>query len=241
MDEGGSGRGEFAATYLTSIVARLCIDLKQDLDRRKTTYVGPWLPEPIVEPGQVDPGGRSKRPNRCRWPSWSCSKASRPSNAPRTSSAESSTMDTTRSPESSARPSRTAGSSSAAPRSGFASARPRSRPRRRGRAPCRGVPPGLFDRRPRWAGQPAGDGRSPLQRQWRQGDRRARAHPWGGSDRPLLPGNPQEGPDGNLEVRWVRVNGQPGIMAVVAGEVIQALTFDMVDGRIAACFVIRNP
>ena len=45
----------------------------------------------------------------------------------------------------------------------------------------------------------------------------------------------------NLEVRWVRVNGQPGVIAIVDGEVIQVLTFDIVDGRIATCFVIRNP
>jgi hypothetical protein len=44
-----------------------------------------------------------------------------------------------------------------------------------------------------------------------------------------------------MEVRRVRVNGQPGLMAVVPGAVIQVMTFEIIDGRIATCFVIRNP
>ena len=35
--------------YLTSVVTRLCIDRRREIDARKETYVGPWLPEPIVE------------------------------------------------------------------------------------------------------------------------------------------------------------------------------------------------
>ena len=38
--------------YLHSIVAHLCIDQRKVIDERKQTYVGPWLPEPIVEAGQ---------------------------------------------------------------------------------------------------------------------------------------------------------------------------------------------
>jgi RNA polymerase sigma-70 factor (ECF subfamily) len=44
-----------------------------------------------------------------------------------------------------------------------------------------------------------------------------------------------------LELRWVRVNGQPGVMAVLDGQIINALTRDVVDGRVAACDVIPNP
>lgn len=36
--------------YLHSIVTRLCIDQRRAVEARKETYVGPWLPEPIVEP-----------------------------------------------------------------------------------------------------------------------------------------------------------------------------------------------
>lgn len=35
--------------YLTSVVTRLCIDRKREIDARKETYVGTWLPEPILE------------------------------------------------------------------------------------------------------------------------------------------------------------------------------------------------
>jgi RNA polymerase sigma-70 factor (ECF subfamily) len=44
-----------------------------------------------------------------------------------------------------------------------------------------------------------------------------------------------------LEVHRVRVNGQPGLLAMIGGQVIQVVTFDVIDGRIAACFVVRNP
>ncbi len=51
---------ESPRAYLTSIVTRLCIDHRRQIDARKETYVGPWLPEPIVElrpspgPGQLE-------------------------------------------------------------------------------------------------------------------------------------------------------------------------------------------
>src|SRR5206468_1244599 len=44
--------------YLFAIVTRLCIDQRQAVEARKTNYIGPWLPEPVVEPGEADPGGR---------------------------------------------------------------------------------------------------------------------------------------------------------------------------------------
>ena len=42
--------------YLLSIVTRLCIDERQSVEARKMTYVGPWLPEPVVELAEADPG-----------------------------------------------------------------------------------------------------------------------------------------------------------------------------------------
>ncbi len=35
--------------FLRRIVTRLCLDLLKSAHRRRETYVGPWLPEPIVE------------------------------------------------------------------------------------------------------------------------------------------------------------------------------------------------
>ena len=44
--------------YLFSIVTRLCIDQRQAVEARKQTYIGPWLPEPVVESGPSGPSGR---------------------------------------------------------------------------------------------------------------------------------------------------------------------------------------
>jgi RNA polymerase sigma-70 factor (ECF subfamily) len=35
--------------YLRRIVTRLCLDLLKSARRRRETYIGPWLPEPLVE------------------------------------------------------------------------------------------------------------------------------------------------------------------------------------------------
>ena len=43
--------------YLHSIVTRLCIDQRRQVEARKEKYTGPWLPEPIVEK-QMDASGR---------------------------------------------------------------------------------------------------------------------------------------------------------------------------------------
>lgn len=39
--------------YLTRIVTRLCLDRLKSARSRRETYVGPWLPDPLV--GSVDP------------------------------------------------------------------------------------------------------------------------------------------------------------------------------------------
>ncbi|HET6422429.1 MAG TPA: sigma-70 family RNA polymerase sigma factor, partial [Planctomycetaceae bacterium] len=35
--------------FLSTMVTRLCIDRRRAIDARKEEYVGPWLPEPVVE------------------------------------------------------------------------------------------------------------------------------------------------------------------------------------------------
>ena len=45
----------------------------------------------------------------------------------------------------------------------------------------------------------------------------------------------------DMVVRRVRVNGQPGVITLIAGHVENVLTLDVIDGRIAMLFVIRNP
>lgn len=44
--------------YLSSVVTRLCIDQRRQIEARKETYVGPWLPEPIVESELMTGAGR---------------------------------------------------------------------------------------------------------------------------------------------------------------------------------------
>jgi RNA polymerase sigma-70 factor (ECF subfamily) len=44
--------------YLYSVVTRLCIDQRRTIEARKESYVGPWLPEPVVEAEAADPAGR---------------------------------------------------------------------------------------------------------------------------------------------------------------------------------------
>lgn len=41
--------------------------------------------------------------------------------------------------------------------------------------------------------------------------------------------------------QFVSVNGMPGLMASADGGVANVMTFEIVDGRIAKCFIIRNP
>ena len=40
--------------YLVRTVTRLCLDVLKSARRRRETYIGPWLPEPVVEP-ESDP------------------------------------------------------------------------------------------------------------------------------------------------------------------------------------------
>lgn len=42
------------AGYLRRVVTRLCLDVLKSAHRRREVYVGPWLPEPVVEATQGD-------------------------------------------------------------------------------------------------------------------------------------------------------------------------------------------
>ena len=45
----------------------------------------------------------------------------------------------------------------------------------------------------------------------------------------------------DLEVRRVRVNGQPGFMTFHGGQIHHVMTIDVIEGRIGACFIVSNP
>lgn len=42
------------AAYLTRIVTRLCLDHQKSARVRRETYVGPWLPDPLLDPVEPD-------------------------------------------------------------------------------------------------------------------------------------------------------------------------------------------
>ena len=44
------------AAYLTTVTTRLAIDVLRSAQRRRESYVGPWLPEPVVARLDDDPG-----------------------------------------------------------------------------------------------------------------------------------------------------------------------------------------
>ena len=59
--------------YLARIVVNTALNRLRAARARRETYVGPWLPEPLLtEAGPTPPSGRSW-PSRCRWPCSWCS------------------------------------------------------------------------------------------------------------------------------------------------------------------------
>ena len=47
------------ASYLRRVVVRLAIDQLKSARRKRETYIGPWLPEPLVESDPLDIAKRS--------------------------------------------------------------------------------------------------------------------------------------------------------------------------------------
>lgn len=50
------------SSFLSRIVTRLCLDHRKSAQVRRETYIGPWLPEPLVEDDQ---DGGSLKIGRC--------------------------------------------------------------------------------------------------------------------------------------------------------------------------------
>jgi RNA polymerase sigma-70 factor, ECF subfamily len=227
--------------YLLSIVTRLCIDARQSVEARKMTYIGPWLPEPVVEPAGSERGDDLE-------------------------TAESVSMALLLILESLTPVERAA----YLLRRIFdydydviAQVLERSEPSCRqivSRAERR-----IHDQRPRFDADPAqaqrltgaflqacstGDLNGLVQILasdavlYSDGGGKARAAlaPIRGADKiaRFFLGINKKLPPG-AELRWVRVNGQPGVITTVDGQLDVVLTFDVVDGRIANCFVVRNP
>ncbi|MBX3480465.1 MAG: sigma-70 family RNA polymerase sigma factor [Caulobacter sp.] len=58
-DRAGQGASDPPA-WLVQVVTRLCLDRLKSARARRETYVGPWLPEPLIEAEPVDPVERAE-------------------------------------------------------------------------------------------------------------------------------------------------------------------------------------
>jgi RNA polymerase sigma-70 factor (ECF subfamily) len=230
-----------ARAYLCAIVTRLCIDRRQSIEERKKRYIGPWLPDPVVEAGAGDPAGRME-------------------------TAESVSIALLLVLESLTPVERAAyllrrifdygydeigeilGKTGVNCRQLVSRAEEHIRARRP-----------RFEARPEEAERltsaflaacSSGDMQgllevlAPDSVLYSDGGGKAAAAlaPIVGHDRiaRMFLGILKKAPAG-LRIRRVRVNGQPGLLAMVDGQVVQVLTFDVVDGRVATCYVVRNP
>jgi RNA polymerase sigma-70 factor (ECF subfamily) len=226
--------------YLAAIVTRLCIDRRKSIEERKKTYIGPWLPDPIVETDH-DPAGRLE-------------------------SAESVSMALLMVLESLSPIERAAyllrrvfdygydeigrilGKSEAACRQLVSRAEEhihRRRPRFEARPEeAERLTKAFLDACTSGDLQALLDILAPDAVFYSDGGGKVAAAlaPIEGADRiaRFFLGILKKAPP-DMEVRGVRVNGQPGLLVTIGGQVVQVLTFDIVDGRIAACFIIRNP
>jgi RNA polymerase sigma-70 factor (ECF subfamily) len=232
---------ESPRAYLSSIVTHLCIDRRQLIEARKETYIGPWLPEPIVESDETGPSGRLE-------------------------AAESVSLAFLVVLESLAPVERAAYLLRRVFDYGYdemARILGRSEPACRqlvSRAEGR-----VLERRPRFEADPGEAERltAAFLRACSTGDvdglvrllapdavvlsdgggkAAAALAPIRGAHRVarFFVGLLKKAPPG-LEFRRVRVNGQPGVLTILGGMVVNVLTLDVNDGRIAACFVVRNP
>jgi DNA-directed RNA polymerase specialized sigma24 family protein len=59
------GRIEEPAAWITTVVTRLSINVLKSARTRRESYVGPWLPEPLVEDPALGPASRSGRRTSC--------------------------------------------------------------------------------------------------------------------------------------------------------------------------------
>jgi RNA polymerase sigma-70 factor, ECF subfamily len=227
--------------YLHSIVTHLCIDQRKTIDERKQTYVGPWLPEPIVEIGASEFSDRVE-------------------------AAESVSMALLLILESLSPTERAAYLLRRIfdyPYDEIADVLGKSEPSCR-QLVCR-AEARVLEKRPRFEADPVKVERltDAFIQACSNGDLEglvklladdavlysdgggkvaAALAPIRGADHiaRFFLGILRKAPPG-MEIRRVRVNGQPGLLALLHGEVVNLLTFDVVDGRIATCFVVRNP
>jgi RNA polymerase sigma-70 factor, ECF subfamily len=227
--------------YLYSVVTRLCIDQRRTVEARKESYIGPWLPEPLVESNVDDPAGRLE-------------------------TAESVSLALLVVLESLSPVERAAYLLRRVFDYGYdevAAILDKSEPN------CRQLvsraEEHIRERRPRF--DPAPGEAERLTGEFLQacasgdlnglmrilaadavlysdggGKVLAARAPIRGADRVarFFVGIMKKAP-ADLVVRHVRVNGRPGVVVLESGQVVDVITLDVTDGRITTCFVVRNP
>jgi RNA polymerase sigma-70 factor, ECF subfamily len=229
------------SAYLSSIVVRLCIDRRRTIEARKETYVGPWLPEPIVETTEADPSGRLE-------------------------TAESISLAFLVVLESLSSVERAAYLLRRVFDYGYEEIGAiLDKSAQNCRQLVHRAETAIHQRRPRFAPDPreaermtgafleactSGDLAGLLQLLsadavvYSDGGGKVPAAivPIRGADRVarLFLGVTRQAPAG-WEARFVLVNGQPGLLVLIAGHVAQVMTMEVVAGRITTCYVIRNP
>jgi RNA polymerase sigma-70 factor (ECF subfamily) len=229
---------ESPRAYLSTVVTRLCIDRRGVIEARKETYIGPWLPEPLVEP---DTGGRLE-------------------------AAESVSLAFLVVLESLSPVERAAyllrrvfdygydeigeilGKSEPNCRQLVSRAEERVRERR----PRFDPDPGEAERLTGAFLEACSTGdlgglvqllaADAVLYTDSNGKVPAATTPIRGADRiaRFFVGLMQKAP-ADLEIRRVRVNGQPGLLATLSGQIVNVLTLEIAEGQIANCYVIRNP
>jgi RNA polymerase sigma-70 factor (ECF subfamily) len=226
--------------YLFSVVTRLCIDQRRAVEARKESYVGPWLPEPVVEP-PADPAGRLETAESVSLALLvvleSLSPVERAAYLLRRvfdyDYEEVSTI---------------LGKSEPNCRQLVSRAEEHVRQRRPRFEPA----PGEAERLTGEFLQACATGN--LEGLVRVLAADAVLYSDGGS-KVLAARAPIYGADRiarfffgimkkskvSFEVRHVRVNGQPGVVVLEGGHIADVITLDVADGRISTCFVVRNP
>jgi RNA polymerase sigma-70 factor (ECF subfamily) len=227
--------------YLHSIVTRLCIDARQSLEARKLNYIGPWLPEPVVETLSAEPAGRLEAVETVSMAFLLVLESLSPVERAAYLLRRVFEYDYSEIAE-------ILDKSESACRQLVSRAEAR-----------------VHEKRPRFEPDPAETERltAAFLQACSSGDldglvqllaADAVLYSDGGGKAPsaLAPiksanhiarfclGIVKKTPAG-MEVRSVRVNGQPGLLLVADGQIWSVLTFDVVDGRIATCFIVRNP
>jgi RNA polymerase sigma-70 factor (ECF subfamily) len=236
-----SGAVESPRAYLHSIVTRLCIDVRQTVDARKLTYVGPWLPEPVVEPPAAEPLDRLEAAETVSMAFLLVLESLSPVERAAYLLKRVFDYDYSEISQILAKPEPSCRQLVSRAEARIHEKRPRFDPdpvqaHRLTAAFLQACSTGDLEGLVQLLAADAilysdGGGKAP-----------AALAPIRGADRiaRFFLGILKKA-SAAMDVRWVRVNGQPGLVILVDGAIWTVLTFDVVDGRIATGFAVRNP